>query len=209
MGNVINFRERKFNIYELYKRGKLDESCDLLIDTMCNANIEGLNMEQLLSEDAEGEIDLYGVFLENKSLLDFIEKNLNQEELIVGQVHLLKVFDDIISSNEYTDREKICVFEEFSENISKINSLLSMQMAAECCLNIVQGDYEELKEILRMTAIYASQAEYGTPLKTRLENVLEKYIPMLESEYQDMLEELIMETENKINLKQFINMFTN
>lgn len=202
MNNVIDLRERKFNVYELYKRGRLEESGDALKDIICSANIEGVDVEEMRSIDINNEL------FKNELMLEFIDKNLNQEELIVGQMHMLNVFDDILNGNEDED-EKICFFSEFIDNICGIKSFLSIRMAAECCLCIVDGDYDELKEVLRTTAIYASQAIYGTPLRIRLEKVLKKYVHILALKRPDKLEELDANTRDRLDLKQYVDIIIN
>lgn len=202
MNNVIDLRERKFNVYELYKRGKLEESGDALKDIICSANIEGIDVEEMRSIDINNEL------FKNELILEFIDKNLNQEELIVGQMHLLNVFDDILNGDEDED-EKICFFNEFIDNICGIKSFLSIRMAAECCLCIADGDYDELKEVLRTTAIYTSQAIYGTSLRVRLEEVLKKYVHILALERPDRLEELDANTRDRLDLKQYVDMIIN
>lgn len=202
MNNVIDLRERKFNVYELYKRGRLEESGDALKDIICSANIEGIDVEEMRLIDINNEL------FKNELMLEFIDKNLNQEELIVGQMHMLNVFDDILNGNEDED-EKICFFSEFIDNICGIKSFLSIRMAAECCLCIADGDYDELKEVLRTTAIYASQAIYGTPLRVRLEKVLKKYVHILALERPDRLEELNANTRDRLDLKQYVDIIIN
>lgn len=202
MNNVIDLRERKFNVYELYKRGKLEESGDALKDIICSANIEGIDVEEMRSIDINNEL------FKNELMLEFIDKNLNQEELIVGQMHMLNVFDDILNGDEDED-EKICFFSEFIDNICGIKSFLSIRMAAECCLCIADGDYDELKEVLRTTAIYTSQAIYGTSLRVRLEEVLKKYVHILALERPDRLEELDANTRDRLDLKQYVDMIIN
>ena len=202
MNKVIDLRERKFNVYELYKRGRLEESGDALKDIICSANIEGIDVEEMRLIDINNEL------FKNELMLEFIDKNLNQEELIVGQMHMLNVFDDILNGNEDED-EKICFFSEFIDNICGIKSFLSIRMAAECCLCIADGDYDELKEVLRTTAIYASQAIYGTPLRVRLEKVLKKYVHILALERPDRLEELNANTRDRLDLKQYVDIIIN
>lgn len=202
MNNVIDLRERKFNVYELYKRGKLEESGDALKDIICSANIEGVDVGKMRSMDINNEL------FRNELILEFIDKNLNQEELIVGQVHVLNIFDDILNGDEDED-EKICFFSEFIDNICGIKSFLSIRMAAECCLCIADGDYDELKEVLRRTAIYTSQAIYGTSLRIRLEKVLKKYVHILALERPDRLEELDANTRDRLDLKQYVDMIIN
>ena len=82
-------------------------------------------------------------------------------------------------------------------------------MAAECCLCIADGDYDELKEVLRRTAIYTSQAIYGTSLRIRLEKVLKKYVHILALERPDRLEELDANTRDRLDLKQYVDMIIN
>lgn len=202
MNNVIDLREKKFNVYELYKRGRLEESDDALKNIMCSANIEGIDVEEMSSIDINSEL------FKNEIMLEFIDKNLNQEELIVGQVHVLNIFDDILNGDEDED-EKICFFSEFIDNICGIKSFLSIRMAAECCLCIADGDYDELKEVLRRTAIYTSQAIYGTSLRIRLEKVLKKYVHILALERPDRLEELDANTRDRLDLKQYVDMIIN
>ena len=202
MNNVIDLRKRKFNAYELYKRGKLEESGDALKDIICSANIEGVDIEKLRSIDINNEL------FKNELILEFIDKNLNQEELIVAQMHMLNVFDDILNGDE-DEEEKICFFSEFIDNICGIKSFLSIRMAAECCLCIADGDYDELKEVLRRTAIYTSQAIYGTSLRIRLEKVLKKYVHILALERPDRLEELDANTRDRLDLKQYVDMIIN
>ena len=74
---------------------------------------------------------------------------------------------------------------------------------------IADGDYDELKEVLRTTAIYASQAIYGTSLRVRLEKVLKKYIHILALERPDRLEELNANTRNRLDLKQCVDIIIN
>jgi hypothetical protein len=202
MNNVIDLREKKFNVYELYKRGRLEESDASLKNIICSANIEGIDVEEMSSIDINSEL------FKNEIMLEFIDKNLNQEELIVGQVHVLNIFDDILNGDEDED-EKICFFSEFIDNICGIKSFLSIRMAAECCLCIADGDYDELKEVLRRTAIYTSQAIYGTSLRIRLEKVLKKYVHILALERPDRLEELDANTRDRLDLKQYVDMIIN
>ena len=202
MNNVIDLRKRKFNAYELYKRGKLEESRDALKYIICSANIEGVDIEKLRSIDINNEL------FKNELILEFIDKNLNQEELIVAQMHMLNVFDDILNGDE-DEEEKICFFSEFIDKTCAAKSFLSIRMAAECCLCIADGDYDELKEVLRTTAIYASQAIYGTPLRVRLEKVLKKYIHILALERPDRLEELNTNTRDRLDLKQCVDIIIN
>ena len=175
---------------------------DALKNIICSANIEGIDVEEMSSIDINSEL------FKNEIMLEFIDKNLNQEELIVGQVHVLNIFDDILNGDEDED-EKICFFSEFIDNICGIKSFLSIRMAAECCLCIADGDYDELKEVLRRTAIYTSQAIYGTSLRIRLEKVLKKYVHILALERPDRLEELDANTRDRLDLKQYVDMIIN
>lgn len=202
MNNVIDLRKRKFNAYELYKRGRLEESGNALRDIICSANIEGVDVEKISSMDINNEL------FRNELILEFIDKSLNQEELIVAQMYMLNVFDDILNGDE-DEEEKICFFNEFIGKTCGIKSFLSIRMAAECCLCIADGDYDELKEVLRTTAIYASQAIYGTSLRVRLEKVLKKYIHILALERPDRLEELNANTRDRLDLKQCVDIIIN
>ena len=121
MNNVIDLRKRKFNAYELYKRGKLEESGDALRDIICSANIEGIDIEKMRSIDINNEL------FRNKLILEFIDKNLNQEELIVGQMYMLNVFDDILNGDE-DEEEKICFFSEFIDKTCGTKSVLQMEI---------------------------------------------------------------------------------